>query len=256
MKMQDLFELPERTQKPRQHGITMIIDSGLGFHAVEDGLSVAKPYLDYVKLGWGTAIITPDIGKKVAIYKSHGVPVCLGGTFFELAYLKGKIKEYRAVAVELGLDMIEISDGTVNMLEADKLRLISEFAKDFRVLSEYGSKDAEVVVAPSRWVDGMRRELEAGAWKSIAEGRESGTAGLYRATEELRTGLVDEIVMNIPQEMLIWEAPKKHQQVWFIKKYGSNVNLGNIALSDIIALETLRLGLRGDTLMTMHGDKK
>lgn len=256
MNIQDLFQLPERTPKPRQHGITMVIDSGLGLHAVEDGLTVAKPYMDYVKLGWGTAIITPVLAEKIAIYKNHGIPVCLGGTFFELAYLTGKLNEYRTVANELGLDMIEISDGTVNMPEADKLRLIREFSKDFRVLSEYGSKDAEVVVAPSRWVDGMRREIEAGAWKSIAEGRESGTAGLYRSSEELRTGLVDEIVMNIPQEMLIWEAPKKHQQVWFIKKYGSNVNLGNIALHDVIALETLRLGLRGDTLLTMHGDKK
>lgn len=256
MKLKALFDLPRRTSKPRETGLTMVIDSGLGLGAIRDQLENAGGSVDYVKLGWGTAVVTAKLEEKLKLYREFNTPVCLGGTFFELAYLAGKTRQFRDLAGKLGLQLVEISDGSIVMPLRDKLKFIREFSRDFKVLSEYGSKDAEVVVAPSRWVDGMKRELDAGAWKCIAEGRESGTAGLYRSTSELRTGLVDEIVMSIPQSKLLWEAPQKNQQVWFIKQFGSNVNLGNIALADVIPLETLRLGLRGDTLLKFHGHLK
>lgn len=245
--------LPERTPQPRENGITMVIDSGLVPSELDDLLSNGRGLIDYVKLGWGTAAVTPNLNQKLEIYARHGVPVCFGGTFFEIAYLQGKVDEYIAFAKDLGIGMMEISDGSIEMPAEEKLRCIERFAREFRVLSEFGSKDVAVVHAPSKWVRNMKAELEAGAWKSIAEGRESGTAGMYRDTSELRTGLVDEIVENIPQESLLWEAPQKHQQSWFIKKFGPNVNLGNIAARDVIPLETLRLGLRGDTLQFFHG---
>lgn len=253
MKIRQLFELPARTRKPRESGLTMVIDSGLGLNTVRDYLDNCGEFVDYVKLGWGTAIVSAKLEEKIKLYRQYSIPICLGGTFFELAHLHDKVNQFRDLVGELGLQIVEISDGTVAMSTEQKLAYISDFARDFKVLSEFGSKDAEVVVAPSKWVNGMKQEFDAGAWKCIAEGRESGTAGLYRSTSELRTGLVDEIVENIPQVNLLWEAPQKNQQTWFVKKFGSNVNLGNIAMGDVIPVETLRLGLRGDTLMTFHG---
>jgi phosphosulfolactate synthase len=252
MNIRQLFDLPTRTQKPRESGLTMVIDSGLGLSTIREYLENCGEFVDYVKLGWGTAMISAKLEDKIALYRQYGIPVCLGGTFFELAHVHGKITEYRDMVGELGLEIVEVSDGTVEMSSEQKVGYIREFARDFKVLSEFGSKDAEVVVAPSKWVAGMKREFDAGAWKCIAEGRESGTAGLYRSTSELRTGLVDEIVEQIQQVNLLWEAPQKGQQAWFVKAFGSNVNLGNIAMADVIPLETLRLGLRGDTLMMFH----
>jgi len=254
MNIRRLFDLPTRTLKPRQDGLTMVIDSGLGLGAIRDYLENCGEFVDYVKLGWGTAMISAKLEDKVALYRQYGIPVCLGGTFFELAHLHGKVDAYRDMLGELAIEIVEVSDGTVPMSTDEKLAYVRDFARDFKVLSEFGSKDAEVVVAPSKWVSGMKRELEAGAWKCIAEGRESGTAGLYRSTSELRTGLVDEIIEQIPQAQLLWEAPQKAQQAWFVRAFGSNVNLGNISLGDVIACETLRLGLRSDTLAQMHGD--
>jgi phosphosulfolactate synthase len=252
MNIRRLFELPTRTQKPRDTGLTMVIDSGLGLNTIDEYLENCGEFVDYVKLGWGTAIVSAKLEEKIALYRRHGVPVCLGGTFFELAHLHGKVKEFRDMVGELGLEIVEVSDGSIEMPGEQKLAYIRDFARDFKVLSEFGSKDAEVVVKPSAWVAGMKREFEAGAWKCIAEGRESGTAGLYRSTSELRTGLVDELMEQIKPEHVLWEAPQKAQQAWFIKSFGSNVNLGNIAMSDVIPLETLRLGLRGDTLLAFH----
>jgi len=254
MNIRQLFDLPVRTEKPRDTGLTMVIDSGLGLSAIRDYLDNCGEFVDYVKLGWGTAMISGKLDEKIALYRQYGIPVCLGGTFFELAHVHGKIKEYRDMVGELGLEIVEVSDGTIEMPNEQKLTYIRDFARDFKVLSEFGSKDAEVVVAPRKWVEGMKREFDAGAWKCIAEGRESGTAGLYRTTSELRTGLVDEICEQMAQGNLLWEAPQKGQQAWFVKMFGSNVNLGNIAMSDVIPLETLRLGLRGDTLMMFHAE--
>ncbi|MCB1076647.1 MAG: phosphosulfolactate synthase [Verrucomicrobiae bacterium] len=253
MQNTSFLNLPERTAQPRESGISMVIDSGLVPSELDDLLSNGEGIIDYVKLGWGTAAVTPTLKRKLEIYASHNVPVCFGGTFFEIAYVQGKLDEYTAFAKDMGVSLMEISDGSIEIPTDEKLRCIARFANDFKVLSEFGSKDVAVVHAPSKWVRNMKAELEAGAWKSIAEGRESGTAGMYRDTSELRTGLVDEIVESIPLESLLWEAPQKHQQAWFIKKFGPNVNLGNIAARDVIPLETLRLGLRGDTLMHFHG---
>jgi phosphosulfolactate synthase len=256
MNIRQLFDLPDRTPKPRETGVTMVIDSGLGLTTIRGYLDNCGEFVDYVKLGWGTALVSASLEQKIGLYREYGVPVCLGGTFFEFAHLHRKVRQYRDLVRELGLEIVEVSDGTVTMSTEEKLDYIRDFARDFKVLSEYGSKDAEVVVAPSKWVAGMKREFEAGAWKCIAEGRESGTVGLYRPTSELRTGLVEEIVEHIPQANMLWEAPQKAQQSWFVKAFGSNVNLGNITMADVIPLETLRLGLRGDTMMTFHGHRE
>ena len=244
------IKLPTRTTKPRQNGITMVIDSFLGTNGMQDLVETGSEFIDYVKLGWGTALINPILEKKVKFYKDNNIKVCLGGTFFEVAYVNNKVDDFASFVSDLNIELVEISDGTVEIPRNEKLKHIEQFSKKFTVLSEYGSKDNTVEIkAPNLWVQNMKEELQAGAWKVVAEGRESGTAGLYRPSTELRTGLVDEIVDSIPLEQILWEAPKKSHQTWFIKKYGANVNLGNIAPKDIIPL---RLGLRSDTLQTFH----
>lgn len=250
--MSGFISLPERTFKPRQNGLTMMIDGGLGLRQIKDVLELGETYVDYVKLGWGTALVTPILGQKIDLYRKFGIRVCLGGTFFEVAHVQNKTEEYASFMKDLNIDLVEISDGTIDMEHTEKLRYIEQFAKDFTVLSEYGSKDEGVIKAPHYWVKHMQAELDAGSWKVIGEGRESGTAGMYRGSSELRTGLVDEIVDHLDTDQIIWEAPQKAQQAWFIKKFGTNVNLGNIAAKDVIPLETLRLGLRSDTLRDFH----
>ena len=227
-------------------GLTHVIDKGLGPRAWEDLLETSGDYISIVKLGWGTAYVTPNLKRKLEVLKEK--PVVIGGTFLEAVIAQDRIDEYKQWITELGIKHVEISDGVIELERERKLELIADFAADFTVLSEVGSKDAEVNFAPYLWVEWIREELEAGAWKVITEGRESGTAGIYRPTGEMRTGLVDEIVHEIPVESLIFEAPAKSSQAWFIRKFGASVNLGNIAPDEVIPLETLRLGLRGDTL--------
>ncbi len=248
------LELPYRTAKPRNLGITMVMDTGLPLGLIEDHLKMNSQFIDYVKIGWGTSVVTNDIEKKVKLYQKYDIPICFGGTLFELAVLQNKVKEYKAVLKEYNISYIEISDGSIDMSLEDKIKYIEEFSKDFKVLSEVGSKDVHAVVAPKRWVSEIHQTLKAGAWKVIAEGRESGKSGLYRESTEIRTGLLEEILDEIDIEDLIFEAPLKSQQIWLIKEYGTNVNLGNIAFDNIISLETIRLGLRGDTLL--HFNKK
>jgi len=228
------------------NGLTHVIDKGLGPRAWEDVLETCGDYISIVKLGWGTAYVTPNLRRKLEVLK--GKPVVIGGTFLEAVIAQDRVDEYKQWITELGLTHVEISDGVIDLERERKLELIADFARDFTVLSEVGSKDAEVVFAPYQWVEWIREELAAGAWKVITEGREGGTAGIYRPTGEMRTGLVDEIVHEIPFESLIFEAPAKSSQAWFIRKFGPSVNLGNIAPDEVIPLETLRLGLRGDTL--------
>ena len=232
--------------EPRSGGLTHVLDKGLGPHAWEDVLETCGVYIDVVKLGWGTAYVTPNLRRKLDILREK--PVVIGGTFFEVVYVKGKVDEYKRWLADLGLTHVEISDGTVEMPREEKLELIADFARDFTVLSEVGSKDTEVNFAPYLWVQWIKEELEAGAWKVITESRESGTAGIFRPTGEMRTGLIDEIVHEIPVGDLIFEAPTKASQAWFVKEFGPTVNLGNIPPDEVIPLETLRLGLRGDTL--------
>ncbi len=242
------LDLPARPGKPRTEGLTHVIDKGLNLREIEGLFDTGGQYVDIVKLGWGTSYVTNNLEKKIALYRSFGTPVVCGGTLFEAVYARGKLDEFKAWLVEQRFSHVEISDGTLEIPRERKLELIREFAADFTVLSEVGSKDEEVVYAPYQWVEWIKEELEAGAWKLITEGREGGTAGIYRPTGEMRTGLVDEIVHEVDVGELIFEAPSKASQAWFVKQFGPNVNLGNIPPEEVIPLETLRLGLRGDTL--------
>jgi phosphosulfolactate synthase len=232
-----------------------VIDKGLGPRAWEDVLETCGDYISIVKLGWGTAYITPNLERKLEILR--GKPVVIGGTFLEAVIAQGKIDEYKAWLAKLGLTHVEISDGVIDLPRERKLELIADFARDFTVLSEVGSKDANIVYAPYQWVEWIKEELEAGAWKVITEGREGGTSGIYRPSGEMRTGLVDEIVHDIAVDDLIFEAPTKAPQAWFIRELGPNVHLGNIPPDEVISLETLRLGLRADTLkeVLLGGDR-
>ena len=240
--------VPARPGKPRQSGLTHVMDKGLNLRDIEGMFDTAGEFVDIVKFGWGTSYVTNNLEKKIALYRYYETPVVCGGTLFEAVYAKGRLDEFKAWLVEQRFSHVEISDGTIEIPRERKLELIADFARDFTVLSEVGSKDDEVVYAPYQWVEWIKEELEAGSWKVITEGREGGTAGIYRPTGEMRTGLVDEIAHEVDVENLIFEAPTKSSQAWFVKHFGPNVNLGNIPPDEVIPLETLRLGLRGDTL--------
>lgn len=249
----EFLTVPERSQKPRDQGLTHVIDPGVGLAALDDFLAGCAHLVDVVKLGWGTSYVDPRVPEKVRRLKAHDIKVSLGGTLFEVALLDGKLGELRDWAGEIGVEVLEVSNGTIDLPHERKVELIAELARDFRVLSEVGSKDVDTVMAPYRWVEAIRGELDAGAWKVVAEGRESGTAGLYRANAEIRHGLVEEIVAAVDPGTVLFEAPRTHQQAWFIRAFGPEVNLGNIHWDDVIPCETLRLGLRNDTLLHLRG---
>jgi phosphosulfolactate synthase len=230
----------------RNGGLTHVLDKGLGPRGWEDVLEMAGEHIDIVKLGWGTSYVTSNLARKLEVLKNK--PVVIGGTFFEIVYVKDKLDEYKRWLSSLGIEHVEISDGTVEIPRERKLELIADFARDFIVLSEVGSKDSEVVFAPYQWVQWIKEEKAAGAWKVITEAREGGSAGIFRKDGDMRTGLIDEIAHEIDFHDLVWEAPTKASQAWFIKHFGADVNLGNIPPEEVISLETLRLGLRGDTL--------
>lgn len=242
-----LPQLPFRDAKPRKAGLTMVMDKGLSLRETEDFLDSSLAYTDLIKLGFGTSIITPKLEEKIKLYHSAGLPVYFGGTLFEAFVARGLFDDYLKLLDKYKLTHVEISDGSLDMTEEEKCEYINKVSKNFTVLSEVGSKDAEKIIPPYKWIQMMKSEIEAGAWKVIAEARESGNVGIFRGTGEVRSGLVEEILTQIPQETIIWEAPQKGQQVWFIKLYGANVSLGNIAPSEVIPLETMRLGLRGDS---------
>jgi phosphosulfolactate synthase len=250
------LDVPPRSPKPRRSGLTHVIDKGLNLREIEGLFDTAGDYVDIVKLGWGTSYVTRNLEKKIALYRSFDTPVVCGGTLFEAVYARGKLDEYKRWLVDQRFSHVEISDGAIEIPRERKLELIAEFAQDFTVLSEVGSKDSEVNIAPYLWVEWIKAELDAGAWKAITEGRESGTAGIFRPTGEMRTGLIDEIVHDISPEELIFEAPTKAAQAWFVKQFGPEVNLGNIPPDEVIPLETLRLGLRADTIQeVLLGDR-
>jgi phosphosulfolactate synthase len=234
--------------KPREHGITHVIDRGLSVAEVDGLLEVVGESVDVVKLGWGTALVSANLKAKLERYAAHGVPVVLGGTLTELAIRQGRVDGLAAWLRELGLRHIEISDGTITIDPRVKRELIERLSREFTVFAEVGSKDVDFIMAPYVWVEQIERDLDAGAWKVIAEARESGTAGIYRANGEVRTGLIDEIVHSIDKNRLIFDAPLHKQQVWLLEQFGTECNLGNIAPADVISLETLRLGLRSDTV--------
>ena len=242
-----LNNLPERTTKPRDQGFTMVMDKGLSMREVEDLIETSGDLFDIVKLGWATSYVTPNLSDKVKLYQSAGIPCYFGGTLFEAFYIRDQMEDYKRVLEKYSLEHCEISDGSVSMNHDRKCEIISEFSQLVTVLSEVGSKDAKKIIPPYKWIEQMQTELDAGAWKVIGEAREGGNVGLFRDSGEVRQGLVEEILTQIPMEKIIWEAPQKAQQVWFIKLCGTNVNLGNIAPREIIPLETIRLGLSGDT---------
>jgi phosphosulfolactate synthase len=243
----ELLNVPERTTKPRNSGFTMAMDKGLSVREAEDFVSVAGPYVDIVKLGWATSYVTAGLEEKLAVYKNAGIPVYFGGTLFEAFIVRGQFEDYLRVLDKFKLEFAEVSDGSIELNHDVKCEYIKKLASKVTVLSEVGSKDAEKIIPPYKWIELMQKELDAGAWKVIGEAREGGNVGLFRSTGEVRSGLVEEILTKIPFEKIIWEAPQKAQQVWFIKLLGTNVNLGNIAPNEVIPLETIRLGLRGDT---------
>lgn len=247
-----LNHLPERTEKPRQKGITLVLDKGFSVRQAEDFCEAASSYSDIVKLGWGTSYVTQNLEEKLAVYSNADIPVYFGGTLFEAYVLRDQLDCYLELLQRFDINYAEVSNGTIWLSDQRKLEIIEHMSQQVTVLSEIGSKNPDDIIPPYKWVSMINKELEAGSWKVICEARESGTVGVFRPNGEIRTGLIDEIANQIPIKHLIFETPQKEQQVWFIKKFGSNVNLGNIHPAEVIPLETLRLGLRGDTLFDFY----
>jgi phosphosulfolactate synthase len=243
----NLSQIPERHLKPREHGLTMVMDKGLSIQEVTNFLSVAHPHVDIVKFGFGTSFVTPNLKEKIEVYNSFNIPVYFGGTLFEAFLIRDQFEDYISVCREFGVSYMEVSDGSINITHAEKCGYIEKLTRYGIVLSEVGSKDAAHIIPPYKWIELMRSELSAGSSYVIAEARESGNVGIYRGSGEVREGLVQEILTQIPEEKIIWEAPQKTQQLYFIELVGCNVNLGNIAPTEVLPLETMRIGLRGDT---------
>jgi len=242
-----LKNIPDRTQKPRESGYTMVMDKGLSIREAEDMIESSGDFIDIVKLGWATSYVTSQLDEKIKLYQNNGIPCYFGGTLFEAFVIRGQFDDFMRAVDKYNLEHVEVSDGSITMNHDEKCDFIHRISKNYTVLSEVGSKDAAKIIPPYKWIDQMQTELDSGAWKVIGEARESGNVGLFRNSGEVRQGLVEEILTQIPKDKILWEAPQKSQQVWFIKLCGTNVNLGNIATNEVIPLETVRLGLRGDT---------
>ncbi len=243
----NLTQIPERTQQPRQYGLTMVMDKGLSLRDAENFLSIGAPHTDIVKLGFGTSFVTPNLRAKIELYQAHNIPVYFGGTLFEAFVIRNQFDDYIAMCKDYNIDVIEVSDGSIVIPHTEKCGYIEKISKFAKVFSEVGSKDAAHIIPPYKWIELMGAELNAGASYVIAEAREAGNVGIYRGSGEVREGLVQEILTKIPAEKILWEAPQKAQQLYFLELIGCNVNLGNIAPSEIIPLEAMRIGLRGDT---------
>ena len=243
----NLTQIPDRIIKPRPYGITMVMDKGLSIPEVHNFMSVAGPHVDLIKLGFGTAYVTPNLREKIQAYQSYGIPIYFGGTLFEAFLIRNQFDDYLAICKDYGIDYIEVRDGSISIPHPEKCGYIEKLTKHVTVLSEVGSKDAAHIIPPYKWIELMRAELEAGSSYVIAEAREAGNVGIYRGSGEVREGLVQEILTQIPAEKILWEAPQKAQQLYFLELIGCNVNLGNIAPNEVIALEAMRIGLRGDT---------
>jgi phosphosulfolactate synthase len=242
-----LSQIPDRLPKPRSAGLTMVMDKGLSVEEAKNFLSVSHPHVDIIKLGFGTSFVTPNLREKLEIYRSYDLPIYFGGTLFEAFLIRNQFDDYLAVCKDFGISYMEVSDGSIEIPHAEKCGYIEKMTQYGTVLSEVGSKDAAHIIPPYKWIELMRAELSAGATYVIAEAREAGNVGIYRGSGEVREGLVQEILTQIPGEKIIWEAPQKAQQLYFIELLGANVNLGNIAPSEVIPLEVMRIGLRGDT---------
>jgi len=243
----DLPFIPKRPAKPRNSGLTMMMDKGLSLRETENFIEANKELTDIVKFGFGTAYVTNNLEEKIALYRQNGIRPYFGGTLFEAFYARNKFEDYLRLIDKYQLDLVEISDGSIIIEHDEKCNLIRRMSKDRTVLSEVGSKDSGILISPNRWIKMMTTELQAGSWKVIAEGRESGNVGVFRPNGSAHTMLINMITAKVNPEDILWEAPQKNQQVWFVKLFGANVNLGNIAPNEVIPLECLRLGLRGDT---------
>ena len=228
----------------------MVMDKGLSLRQAEDMIDSSSDFIDFVKLGFGTSVITKNLAEKIKLYKDAGIKTYFGGTLFEAFLVRGLFDEYRSFIDKFKVDSAEVSDGSIELNHDKKCEYISQLAKDYTVLSEVGSKEESVIIRPAMWIKMMTKELDAGSWKVIAEARESGTVGIYRSSGHAHTSLVGKITTSVKQENIIWEAPNKSQQVWWVKQLGANVNLGNISPQEVLSLETLRMGLRGDTFFT------
>ena len=246
--MINLPNIPQRPSKPRESGLTMVMDKGLSHTEAQSLIDSSGQFIDIVKFGFGTALVTNDLKNKITLYKKNNIKVYLGGTLFEAFLVRNMFQEYCDLVKKLELDTVEISDGSIKMEHDKKCEYINQLAnQQICVFSEVGYKSSNKIMPPSKWIKLMQKEIDAGSWKVIAEARESGNVGLYRSGGEVRSDLIEEILTKVPKDKILWEAPKKQQQVFFIKLLGANVNLGNIGTSDVIPLECLRLGLRGDT---------
>lgn len=239
--------IPQRDNKPRNNGLTMVMDKGLSMREAENIISSCSDFIDLVKFGFGTSLICPELEEKIKLYKEAKIRPYFGGTLFEIFLVRDKIEDFKRFIDSNKLDLIEISDGSIKLSHEQKLEFIAEFSKNFTILSEVGSKIANYSIPDQQWIEMSKNELAAGAWKVIAEAREAGNVGIYKPDGSANKELISSIIDNVGADKILWEAPNKNQQVWFIKLLGANVNLGNIASNDIIPLETLRLGLRGDT---------
>jgi phosphosulfolactate synthase len=251
----NLSQIPDRKQKPRQYGLTMVMDKGLSVNEARNFMNATHPHVDLVKLGFGTSFVTLNLSEKLEVYSSFDVPVYFGGTLFEAFLIRNQFDDYINVCKKYGITYMEVSDGSITIPHAEKCGYIEKLTKYGTVLSEVGSKDASHIIPPYKWIELMKAELEAGSSYVIAEARETGNVGIYRGSGEVREGLVQEILTQIPAEKIIWEAPQKAQQLYFIELVGCNANLGNIAPSEVIPLEAMRIGLRGDTF-SLYLDKK
>ncbi|HYJ63037.1 MAG TPA: phosphosulfolactate synthase [Parafilimonas sp.] len=242
-----LTQLPDRTQKPRIHGLTMVMDKGLSIEEAKNFLSIAHPHVDILKLGFGTSFVTPNLKEKIEVYQSYDIPVYFGGTLFEAFLIRNQFDDYISICKDYNISYMEVSDGSITIPHAEKCGYIEKLTKHGTVLSEVGSKDEANIFPPYKWIELMKAELSAGSTYVIAEAREAGNVGLYRGTGEVRQGLVQEILTQISEEKIIWEAPQKSQQLYFLELLGCNANFGNIAPTEVIPLEAMRIGLRGDT---------
>ena len=242
-----LNNIPKRPAKPRSNGLTMIMDKGLSLNEAENMIVLKSELTDIVKLGFGTSLLTRYIDKKISLYREAGIDVYTGGTLFEAFIVRNQLDDFYRLMDKLKLEMVEVSDGCIQMEHEKKCELIHKLSKDFKVISEIGSKDESLTIEDDKWVSYMKKELEAGSWKVIAEAREGGNVGMFESDGEIKEQLIKKITKEIDESNILWEAPLKKQQVWFINELGANVNLGNISPNSIISLECLRLGLRGDT---------
>lgn len=254
--MLDFLETPNRASKPRQRGITHALDSGTGIQQARDRLAVCEEFVDIVKLGWGTGYVTDRLERKVDLYHDHGIPVYFGGTLFEIAVMQDEVGAYVETMKELGIDHVEVSTGVIEMDHDRKCQYVSDLSEEFTVLSEIGRKDSEEALSPEQWRERAQRERAAGAWKVITEGRAGGETGVYDDDGAVRSALLEAIEASVGSEALLFEAPRKEQQAWFVNQFGPSVNLGNVRLDDVIPVETLRRGLRGDTMDTIQTDER